>query len=562
MKKIMALLLAMSMMLGLTACGSSAPNKNNEESNTANESVTDNLVEQKDQAALSDTENINNGTIRDTIVVVDKTSQSLAPWGTRNDVPGNYEVYEMLYECNTKGEVFPILADATYEGSWWPGMDHEKGSETYTVHIYDYIYDHNGNHVTASDVAWSFMYQFENESTSGWGDLVSVEALDDTTVLFTFTQEQNNLGQLANILCRQFIVSEKSFNESASGMVNEMIGTGPYKFAEYVSGASLTLVKNDAYWQTNEELRDQSAQANVGTIVYEYITETAQKVIGLETGSIDMVTDLGFEDAQEFADGGAYDENYNVYTYLQKFVYYMDPNCSSASLCGDENLRLAIMNAIDVDGLVLALGGTMTKLPAYVSSYYSDYDMVDWASLDNYNTKSSVDPEVVKAYLDASNYNGETLRIINSGCEDTATVIAAQLAQYGINCSVQTLDFSTANATQADETAWDLNIGMMAGDYIVQVWEHDFSYANTPTGDHTMNFVVDDEWDAMLQTALTEDGHTSENMLAWWNHAVEHGYTIGLYTGMSYNIVPADMTFVMQGDKLVFLPGGCTYAER
>jgi len=562
MKKVIALLLALSMLFTLAACGSSASNTNTANAPANEEPVKDNLVEQKDQAALSDTANISNGTIRDKIVMVDKTSQSLAPWGTRNDVPGNYEVYEMLYECNTKGEVFPILADATYEGTWWPCMDHEKGAETYTVHIYDYIYDHNGNHVTAADVAWSFMYQFQNESTSGWGDLVNVEAVDDTTVLFTFTREQNNLGQLANILCRQFVVSEKSYNESASGLVNEMIGTGPYKCSDYVSGASLTLVKNENYWQTNDELRDQTAEANVNTIVYEYITETAQKVIGLETGSIDMVTDLGFEDAQEFADGGAYDDNYNVFTYLQKFVYYMDPNCSPASPCGDENLRLAIMNAVDVDGLVLALGGTMTKLPAYVSSYYSDYDMVDWASLDNYNTKTSANAELVKSYLDASNYKGETLRIITAGCEDAATVISAQLAQYGINCSVQALDFSTANATQADETAWDLNVGMMAGDYIVQVWEHDFSYANTATGDHTMNFVVDDEWDAMLKTVLTEDGHTSENMLAWWNHAVEHGYTIGLYTGMSYNIVPADMTYVQQGDKLVFLPGGCTYEAR
>ncbi|MCD7765015.1 MAG: hypothetical protein LUH53_00635, partial [Lachnospiraceae bacterium] len=45
-------------------------------------------------------------------------------------------------------------------------------------------------------------------------------------------------------------------------------------------------------------------------------------------------------------------------SYVQKFVYGLCLNCSDDSVTSDVNLRLAILNAIDQDGLITALGGT------------------------------------------------------------------------------------------------------------------------------------------------------------------------------------------------------------
>lgn len=125
-------------------------------------------------------------------------------------------------------------------------------------------------------------------------------ALDDTTVQFTFTQEQNNLGWFDNFFCRCFIVDEDSYNASASGLAADMCGTGPYKFVSYTSGSSLTIEKNEDYWQTDESLRHQEQQANVGTITFEFISENAQRENGVVTGSLDMVQDLAYENATAF----------------------------------------------------------------------------------------------------------------------------------------------------------------------------------------------------------------------------------------------------------------------
>lgn len=557
MKKLIAILLALCMVLSLAACGGSGASNTPAE---PTDSVKEQLENQENQDSLENIENADNTYIKDEITIAWKTATSLTPWGTSNDTPGNYEVYEMLYECDAKGQIYPLLADATYEGNFMPGCDHEAGSGVYTVKIYDYIKDHQGNAITAEDVAYSFMYQFENESTSGWGDLVSVEAADPTTVVFTFTEDQNGLGELNNILCRCFIVDEEAHNASSSGLVNEMCGTGPYKFDSYVSGSTLTLVRNADYWQTNEELRRQEQQANVEKIVYQFIDESAQRVVALKTNAVDFVHELDSNSSLDFADGGEFADQYNVYTYQAKFVNYLTPNCSPESLCSDVNLRLAILNAIDQDGLITALGGTNTRIYSYCSGYYSDYDMVDWAAMDNYNTRTSVDPEVVKGYLEAANYNGEKLVLITAGGADAAAIIAAQLAAHGINVEVQALDFSSARAAEGDPKAWDLNLGMMAGDYNVTVWLHGFSFQNTAEGDHSANFVYNKEWDDLLNLCCTGDGHTAENLQAWWQMTVDNAYTMGLYTGNIYDVIPEDMTYVALGDKLTPLPGACTFA--
>ena len=269
---------------------------------------------------------------------------------------------------------------------------------------------------------------------------------------------------------------------------------------------------------------------------------------------------MAFESITDFVDGGQYADKANVQAYSQKFIYYLDPNCSEDSPMHDENLRKAVFYAIDQDGLITALGGAYSRLYAYANDYYSDYDMVDWANVDTYNSKTAVDPDAVKQYLDASDYNGEKLTLmVMSTFADTATIIAAQLAAYGINVELLQVDNATANATQADSTAWDMTFGMMAGDYNVQAWSHDFSYNNTSTGDRTTTFIVDDEWNDLLNLCNTEDGHTAENMQAWWEMAAEHAYTMGIYAGNNYNIVPEDCTYVCQGDKLRFLPGACCF---
>ena len=559
MKKVIAVLLSLAMVAMLAACGSGSNDtttttKANDQTTAAETTTAPKVIEQETVAQ-------DEGVEIDQITLASHSTTTLNAFGTRANAPGMYEVYEMLYECDVYGEIQPFLADATYDGNFMKGCDHEKGSNIYTVHIYDYIKDHKGRDVTAEDVAFSYIHALNEENTSGWKDnLIDVRALDDSTVEFEFAAEQDGVGQLLNVFCRCVIVNEESYNESSSHLADEMIGTGPYKFDSYISGAELTLVKNEDYWQTNEEVRRQEQQANVKKLVYKFIDESSQQLIGLKTGELDFCASLASKDVVDFKEGGEYADKFNVYSYADKMVVFLAANCDASGIMGDVNMRMAVFNSIDQDGLITARGGYDTRLYSYACDYYTDFDWVDWASKDNYNTKTGVDSALVKEYLEKANYNGETLTILaRSGDDDDVNIIISMLQAQGINATSKLVDQATAMQLQDDPSEWDITYGTMAGDYNVTVWEHAFSYGNTSTKDKTQYHLVDDEWEEMLETCLTEAGHTPENMEKWWDRCTENAYAMGLYATIKNDVLPKNMVYYTIGDKLTALTGASIY---
>ncbi|MBE6017878.1 MAG: ABC transporter substrate-binding protein [Lachnospiraceae bacterium] len=563
MKKFVALFLSLVMVAALAACGQSgagsattaAPAGGGDATASAAETTTaQKYAEQETKENMESVE-------VDEITYATRTATSLNGFGTRGGAPGGYEVYEMIYEADIYGEMQPFLADATYEGNFLPGCDHEPGTGVYTVHIYDYIKDHNGNDVTAEDVAFSYLHSLNEENTSGWKDnLLDVKALDPSTVEFTFAKEQTGVGQLLNVFCRCIIVDEDTYNNSPSHLNDEMIGTGPYKMESYTSGAELVLVRNDDYWQTNEEVRRQEQQANVKKLVYKFIDENSQKLIGLKTGELDLVTSLDTKDIGDFLEGGEFADKFNVFSFQDKMVMALHPNCSEKSLCGNKDFRLAVLNAIDLDGIIASRGGFDIKLDAYANSYYSDYDFVDWASKDNYQTKKAVDPAVVKDYLDKAGYQGETITLLgNAGMDDLANVIVNMLLQQGINAESKLVDGASFYNELDNPEAWDICLQQMAGDYNVTVWEHAFSFGNTSTKDHTQYWGTDQAWEDLLNECLSEEGHTPENMEKWWDMAVENGYVLALYASIKNDILPKNMTYYVVGDKNTALAGASVY---
>lgn len=552
MKKAVSLVLVFGMFLVLLA-GCGGGQQGNGLSNSE-------LTGQNDSSVVG--EAINNGYIRDEITLAFTGATSLTPWGTTNATPGNYSVYECLFEVTGDGEVFAVIADET-RGEFG-GYDHVPGSGVYTVYIYDYIYDHKGNHVTADDVVFSYTHQFENEVTSGWSDFVSCRAVDETTVEFTFTEDQSNLGEFVNFFARCFIVDQDTWNNSPTNLLAEMIGTGPYVMEKYVSGSSLTLTANENYWQTNEEHRHQAQRANVTRIVYQFIDEAATRIMNLKSGDVDISDGITSVNAVDFLEGGTYGDKYNVYTYMTKEIGSFWLNCSPESVCGDVNMRKAIYYAVDLDGLVALNGGTDVRGYAYATSYYSDY-YPEWETLENYNTFAGTQDErraLVEDYLAKAGYNGEKLEFIyQSDQADIATIIIGMLSNYGINIQAHGTDHAGAVSIEADPTAWDMEFGKWAGDYNVQAWLHAYDWATTADGDHTVNYVYDQQWQDLLMEVQTESGHTYENMTRWLELMYENAYGMNLYCQTKNIVYPEDVEYLYRNDKLHILPGACVYSE-
>src|SRR5215212_8345153 len=156
-----------------------------------------------------------------------------------------------------------------------------------------------------------------------------------------------------------------------------VVGTGPFKFQEWRQGESMTLVRNDAYY-------DKEAIPVIDEFVMRVLPDPATEVEALEAGEIDIVEVISAPQVEEVQNTeGLKVEIYPGYTFSY-IGLNMDPE--KTTLFQDQRVRAALFIAIDKEAIknniYLGLGevarGTQPKLsfayaPESIEETY-DYD--------------------------------------------------------------------------------------------------------------------------------------------------------------------------------------------
>lgn len=474
-------------------------------------------------------------------------------------------VYESLYDLDpVTGELCPVLVDGSRgaEGGYDIVDD-----LTYDFYLYDNIYDHAGNHVTASDVAFTYKTNIEQGYKSYYPKLEEAIAKDETTVELKLTAPITDVGELVPYLVNIWVYTEAAYNASPSQFAQDTCGTGPYMMTEFNSGASLTLEKNPNYWQTDASLINERHQQYVDKMVYNFMSEETQIVIGLESGAIDFCTKITAGSCSDFLEGGSYADKIGLDTLPDNKECCLLPNCSSVSLMSDENLRMACFYAIDNASVVKALGegSAVARYTLGLSTGCSDYNP-DWENRDNCMT--NYDVEKAKEYLAKSSYNGEKLVLMtntddNGKYETVAVVIQAFLEAVGIKVELRIEEKATVDSLRTDPTNFDMEIGCPSyTSYVMELYK--FIFNNTTTADgSTQWYVNDDKLFELYNTAYAIDTHTTESMDALYDYAVEHGYAYGMFQNTSIVAFNKEKMVAVcyQGQHLP-VPGSCIYVQN
>lgn len=436
---------------------------------------------------------------------------------------------------------------------------------TYEIYICDDIYDHAGNHVTASDVAFTYMHNIEEGYKSYYSKLDEAVALDDTTVQLNLSEPIENVAELESYFIYIWVYTEAAYNASPSGLTTDACGTGRYKLTDFTSGASLTLEKWDDYWQKDESLINERHQAYVDKIVQNFMSEETQIVIGLETGTIDLCTKISTENCTDFQEGGQYEGEIAISTLADNKQLCLVPNCSEDSPMSDVNLRLACFYAIDNDYVAASLGeGSAVANYALGVSSCPDYN-ADWETYDNYQT--TYDPELAKEYLAKSDYNGEEIKILtntdnNNAYETVALCISSFWESIGINNSIQVVDKTTAESLRTDPTQYDVEIGTAVSVMTSVMEMYNFLFGTSATENGMTQWFVDDaELQELFDAAYKIDTHNDETVGALYQYVMDNGYAYGLLT-LNANVAYrtdklSDITY--QGQHLV-VPGSCIFS--
>lgn len=385
----------------------------------------------------------------------------------------------------------------------------EKSTPThvvYEIELYDYIKDSAGNPITADDVVFSYEECLNNGSgnqhTALTGNMDSIEKTGDYTVELACNKEA--AGAVERMMSRVHVVSKKAYEESGDCMRTQPVGTGAYLVESWVTGSSLTLVKNEDYWQ-KEELWGDFQKQNADRIEYYFVTEAAQTAIGLETGSYDVVTTLNYTNAARFMEGGASSEGFAVTQLRDSIIQQMWVNRSEDSPLHDLRIAQAVLYAIDVDALIqVVMEGHGEPEYCYGSDISIGYQE-KWATEPYYQ----YDPDKAKALLDEAGYKpGDfTLTILCDTDEvrsKTAQTIQLLLADVGIQSEVTSFEQALWNTYQTDTEKFDLNISYnTTSGHITALWNQ---LNSQQYAEHNMAGVRDDKLDSLLdQAAISQD---------------------------------------------------------
>lgn len=423
MKKLFALLLAVAMVLSLCACGStqstettSAPAANNTPAASENNNAAE-PVATKDTAVVATSE--------EPYRFFAQSKQSCS--GADNMVLSN--VYDCLLRLEADGSLSPALAES-YDVS-------DDGLE-YTFHLRKGVKFHNGVEMTAEDVKFTFDYGYEGPiGTALFVNFQQCDIIDDYTVKVTLSSPYAAFpygvaSRLGGIACKSY------FDEVGDDeYVKNPIGTGPYKFVEWVSGDHTTLTANEDYWGT---------KASIQNIVIQVVADTNTQILGLQNGDYDVVRTPAIDVCTRL-DGNA-DVAWDSTLSTGRVSLYLN---DWTGACKDANFRKAVQAAIDKqminDGVY---AGRSENLDIDMCSNYLSYVTTD----DGINAVS-YDVDAAKAYLAESNYNGEEFSIsVPSGTalESVAKIVQAQLMEIGINCTIKATDYSTYSGEFANRT--------------------------------------------------------------------------------------------------------------
>lgn len=441
--RILSLLLAGVMALGLTACGASNAGAAADETGSAAVST---------ESASSDTAASEEKIIN---VGVTNTIGSINPLLLNGGEINKYATGLMFLP------LMELDADLNFEGMLADSITTED-NKNFIVHIDDAATWSDGTPVTADDVVYTALrlaspvigntammyYVFEGVGDDGFVEegaesIDGIQKVDDKTVQFT-TKEEMPITTFENSYARYLLTLPKHVIEryseeelsTADWFNHPDVVSGPFIVTDFDVDHYISYEANKDYWKGAPKIDKLNIK----------IVDGSQLYAGLQSGEIDITQQTMSDIPQEDYESVEALDNVDVVygsPVTNQSVFIQTKNVP------DVKVRQAMLYAIDrqqiLEELLNGHGEIVDGFLSSASPFYDD-------SL----TPVSYDPEKAKALLEEAGWDGsQTIRFyVNSGDStfvNAASIIAAEWAAVGIKAEIQTVDFATLMSVAGTE---------------------------------------------------------------------------------------------------------------
>lgn len=296
----------------------------------------------------------------------------------------------------------------------------QEDSKTWSFELANNAFFHNGEPVTSQDVAFTVQRMKTHPMGAYLQFFDKVEVIDPHKFRIhlakPFGAMEATLASLVNI------TNEKAIK--ASNPQSNPVGSGPYKFDEWVKGSHITLSRFDKYFKADKPYLDQVTFRSVG--------DNTVRLTGLQTGQFDWIQTVPPQQISTLQKSSSISHT-RAGAYLP-YVFLLN---TMAPPFNDIRVRQAVSWAIDRAEIAkLAFFGSAVAATEAVSPpnpFYSGANPY----------QGGPDLDKAKALLkQAGQSTIDTTFLVPANLPDQiamAQVLQSQLAKIGINLHIQTV---------------------------------------------------------------------------------------------------------------------------
>ncbi|HZT87623.1 MAG TPA: ABC transporter substrate-binding protein [Stellaceae bacterium] len=346
-----------------------------------------------------------------------------------------FEIFDRLVHQDEKQHLVPGLAL-----SWKPVAE-----DVWEFKLRPNVVFHDGSKLTPEDIVFSIerAAKVPNSPSPLTIYTKSIKGFDIVDPLTIRIKTDGPYPLLPNDLSNVAIQSKKAAEGKTTEDFNKgsaAIGTGPFKFVEWVPGNRLVLVRNDAYWGKKPDWE---------RVVERPITASGSRVAALLAGDVDMIEDVPPVDVKNLKARpdivlAQSISNRVIYLHLDTnrdkspFVFDKNGNPLDKNPLKDLRVRQAISKAINRQAIVdRVMDGV--AIPAGQLLPDGFFGVSPKLKVEPY------DPEGAKKLLAEAGYpqgfrltlHGPNNRYIND--EKICEAVASMLTRVGIDTKVETM---------------------------------------------------------------------------------------------------------------------------
>lgn len=363
-------------------------------------------------------------------------------------------IYDTLTVVNPEGQVEGVLAE-----SW----DISEDGLEYTFHLRQGINFHDGTPFKADAVKFSFDRALDpatNTPTRSWISAIQeTRVVDDHTVTMVLSEPFSPLlGNLATAYLG--IPSPAAVEKFGDDFGINPVGTGAWKFKEWISGEAITLVPNEEYHNVRSFVNNKGVPY-LDELVFRNIPEAETQLAAFETGEVNALLSVPPREVTRLQEDSNYQvvisESGSATSYIEFTMLEIPEGELGAQWkppFDDVLVRQAVAYAVNADemmenvlyGLAVRNYGPMpTGMFAYKPEieefgYHYDQakantllDQAGWIDSDDDGVREKDGAKLDVLFWASNNATNERL----------ATIIQNQLNQVGFNVSIELIEPGT-----------------------------------------------------------------------------------------------------------------------